>query len=76
MDLLCRNKYDGAFYHVLNDCIVPNICTIEKLNNDNAPACYDSWQSRWIQMLAPHSKKSENARRDILITTPVSSIPL
>ena len=53
MDLVCRNRFDGAFYHVLHDCIMPNICNIEMLQKRNGSACYDSWQTQWIHLLAP-----------------------
>ena len=57
MDLICRNRWDGAFYHVLHDCVVPNICNIESLQRSHGSACYDNWQDRWIQLFAPNSKK-------------------
>ena len=57
MDLVCRNKFDGAFYHQLHDCILPHICSIAKLHRENGTACYDTWLSRWIKFLAPTSKR-------------------
>lgn len=57
---MCRNRYDGGHYHVLHDCVLPNICNIERLKEERGSACYDRWQSRWIQLLAPGSKKTTN----------------
>ena len=57
MDLICRNKFDGAFYHVLHDCVVPNICNIKRLQERNGSACYDTWQGRWIKLFAPNSNR-------------------
>ena len=59
MDLVCRNRFDGAFYHVLHDCVMPNICNIETLQKNNGSACYDSWQDRWINLFAPNSKHAK-----------------
>ena len=57
MDLVCRNRFDGAFFHQLHDCIMPHICEIDSLERSSGSACYDSWQDRWIRILAPHSKR-------------------
>lgn len=58
MDLVCRNRFDGAFYHVLHDCVIPNVCNLESLQARRGAACYDEWQTRWIHLLAPASKKA------------------
>ena len=57
MDLICRSRYDGAFFHVLHDCVIPNICNIEQLQYRNGSACYDTWQERWIKLFAPNLKR-------------------
>ena len=57
MDLVCRNHFDGVFYHALHDCVLPNICKIENLQKSNGSACYDNWQDRWIKLLAPNSHR-------------------
>lgn len=63
MDLVCRNKFDGAFFHILNACVLPNICNIEKLQKSNGSACYDHWQDRWIKLFAPNSQKVVNCTK-------------
>ena len=35
------------------------MCNIERLQERRGSACYDTWQSRWIQLLAPASKRTE-----------------
>lgn len=60
MDLVCRNKHDGAFFHILHDCIIPNICNIELLQKRKGAACYDDWQSGWMRLLAPDSQRITN----------------
>ena len=59
MNLECKTKFDGAFYHVLHDCVIPNICNIERLAKQSGFACYQDWQSPWIKLFAPNASKTE-----------------
>lgn len=55
MDLRCRSRFDGAFYHVLHDCILPNVCHIQTLREQRLPeACTNPWLTHWLHLLVPN----------------------
>ena len=51
--------YPGEFFHVLHDCILPEICLIEQLHQQNGSACYEDWQAHWVKFFAPHSQRAK-----------------
>jgi len=57
VDLKCLARYPSAYYHVLNDCVLPKVCTISWLGEHNATACYSYAQAPWVNLLAPSSKQ-------------------
>ena len=58
--------YPGEFFHVLHDCILPEICLIEQLHQQNGSACYEDWQAHWVKFFAPHSQRAKTCGQNVI----------
>lgn len=51
MDLVCRNRHDGGYYHQIVDCLMPQLPLLLALNAQGGSACVSTWMTRWMTTL-------------------------